>query len=182
MRRVTDFVSYASRALARSPTTAVLRWNANGCDLRSGVPPAASVASLSSLGRGGAPLRLRTPAPCSPHRDPRKARRGLPRGARGVCGYTDALLAIPVHEADPREPHRRNRFLFGMDGVSLYCFSRERAPRRYIEVGSGELDPVCGPCPPRRQHRHGDRLRRPPSPSRDRRDLRPHRPRAPRDH
>jgi len=27
--------------------------------------------------------------------------------------------------------------LFGLDGVSLYCFTRKLTPRRYIEIGSG---------------------------------------------
>lgn len=51
--------------------------------------------------------------------------------------YAEALREIPLDETDPREPHWRNGFMFGMDGVSLYCFTRKRAPRRYIEVGSG---------------------------------------------
>jgi Methyltransferase domain len=51
--------------------------------------------------------------------------------------YTDELLAIPLDETMPSEPHWRNGFLFGLDGVSLYGFTRDRAPRRYIEVGSG---------------------------------------------
>ena len=53
------------------------------------------------------------------------------------AGYTDALLEIPAAHTDPREPHWHNRFLFGIDGASLYCFTRTRAPRRYLEVGSG---------------------------------------------
>jgi Methyltransferase domain len=51
--------------------------------------------------------------------------------------YTDDLLAIDFDKSDPREPHWRNQLLFGLDGVSLYCFTRKRAPRRYIEIGSG---------------------------------------------
>jgi predicted O-methyltransferase YrrM len=53
------------------------------------------------------------------------------------AAFKDALHAIPVAQADAREPHWRNLFLFGIDGVSLYCFTREREPRRYIEIGSG---------------------------------------------
>jgi hypothetical protein len=56
---------------------------------------------------------------------------------RGFAAYADALHAIPLAPTDPREPHWGNGFLFGIDGASLYCFTRERAPRRYIEVGSG---------------------------------------------
>jgi hypothetical protein len=56
---------------------------------------------------------------------------------RGFAAYASALHAIPLGRTDTREPHWRNGFLFGIDGASLYCFTRERAPRRYIEVGSG---------------------------------------------
>lgn len=56
---------------------------------------------------------------------------------RRFAQYADALKAIPLARADAREPHWRTQFLFGIDGASLYCFTRERAPRRYIEVGSG---------------------------------------------
>ena len=55
----------------------------------------------------------------------------------GFATYTDDLLAIPLEQAQPREPHWRNGLLFGLDGVSLYCFIRERSPRRYVEIGSG---------------------------------------------
>src|SRR5207302_9666111 len=51
--------------------------------------------------------------------------------------YAAGLLAIASEEASPSEPHWRNGYLFGIDGVSLYAFTRDRAPRRYIEVGSG---------------------------------------------
>ncbi len=51
--------------------------------------------------------------------------------------YRDDLLAIPLDREQPGEPHWRNGLLFGIDGVSLYCFMRRNAPRRYIEVGSG---------------------------------------------
>jgi Methyltransferase domain len=52
-------------------------------------------------------------------------------------GYTDDLFAIPVEGTDPGEPRWRNGYLFGLDGVSLYCFTRKYSPRRYIEIGSG---------------------------------------------
>jgi hypothetical protein len=55
----------------------------------------------------------------------------------GFAAYTDELHAIPLAQVDPREPHWHNQFLFGIDAASLYCFTRERAPRRYMEIGSG---------------------------------------------
>ena len=57
-----------------------------------------------------------------------------------LCGfeaYVDEMLAIPIDEMVPSEPHWSNGFLFGLDGVSLYGFTRQRMPRRYIEIGSG---------------------------------------------
>jgi predicted O-methyltransferase YrrM len=51
--------------------------------------------------------------------------------------YRNDLLEIPLDKTDPREPHWRNGLLFGLDGVSLYGLARQREPRRYIEVGSG---------------------------------------------
>lgn len=56
---------------------------------------------------------------------------------RGFQTYTEELLAIPLEKTNPREPHWRNGMVIGLDGVSLYSFTRERKPRRYIEVGSG---------------------------------------------
>jgi hypothetical protein len=51
--------------------------------------------------------------------------------------YRQELLAIPLEQADPSEPHWRNGLLFGIDGVTLYGMTRKQAPRRYIEIGSG---------------------------------------------
>jgi predicted O-methyltransferase YrrM len=55
----------------------------------------------------------------------------------GFTEYAQELRAIPLDRTDPGEPHWRNPFMFGLDGVSLYGFTRARAPRRYVEVGSG---------------------------------------------
>jgi predicted O-methyltransferase YrrM len=57
---------------------------------------------------------------------------------RGFAAYADALRAIPLAHGDPREPHWYSQFLFGIDGASLYSFTRERQPRRYLEIGSGQ--------------------------------------------
>jgi predicted O-methyltransferase YrrM len=100
---------------------------------------------------GGRLLRLDFPPSASPeprygHGDPPHARLARLLGhlddqyaevLRRFAQYADALNAIPLARADAREPHWRTQFLFGIDGASLYCFTRERAPRRYIEVGSG---------------------------------------------
>ena len=51
--------------------------------------------------------------------------------------YTAELLVISHQKTSSSEPHWHNGLLFGLDGVSLYAFTRDRAPHRYIEVGSG---------------------------------------------
>ena len=51
--------------------------------------------------------------------------------------YRADLEAIPLDQTSPLEPHWRNGLLFGLDGVSLYAFTRMRTPRRYVEIGSG---------------------------------------------
>jgi hypothetical protein len=55
---------------------------------------------------------------------------------RLMC-YRDALGAIPQTTADPHEPYWDNGYMFGLDAASLYAFLRARAPRRYVEIGSG---------------------------------------------
>jgi hypothetical protein len=55
----------------------------------------------------------------------------------GFRPYAEQLSSIPVEKGNPREPNWRNYMLYGLDGVSLYSFMRERRPQRYIEVGSG---------------------------------------------
>jgi hypothetical protein len=54
-----------------------------------------------------------------------------------IVRYADGLAAIAVHAGDPREPSWINGFLPGLDGAALYAFARDLAPRRYVEVGSG---------------------------------------------
>lgn len=55
----------------------------------------------------------------------------------GFKGYADDLGAIPRDRTSSTEPHWRNEYLFGLDGVSLYSFTRQRAPSHYVEIGSG---------------------------------------------
>ena len=56
---------------------------------------------------------------------------------RMLAGYHDDLLAIGRLPGDPTEPHWLSAWLLGLDGVSLYGLIRDRAPARYVEVGSG---------------------------------------------
>jgi predicted O-methyltransferase YrrM len=56
---------------------------------------------------------------------------------RTIAGYADDLRRIPVEVGDPFEPAWRNPFVPGLDGAALYAFMRERRPRRYVEIGSG---------------------------------------------
>jgi len=62
---------------------------------------------------------------------------GYEQVLEGFEAYREDLQAIPLRSEDPLLPHWQNPFMFGLDGVSLYCFTRERRPRRYLEVGSG---------------------------------------------
>jgi Methyltransferase domain len=62
---------------------------------------------------------------------------GYERVLAGFESYRDELHSIPLRSEDALLPHWQNPFMFGLDGVSLYCFTRERKPRRYLEVGSG---------------------------------------------
>jgi hypothetical protein len=56
---------------------------------------------------------------------------------RGVVQHLDGLLRIPRDQEDPGEPFWANDWFPPLDGASLYWLIAERAPRRYIEVGSG---------------------------------------------
>jgi len=54
-----------------------------------------------------------------------------------TSAFARELRAIERSASDPREPSWINGFLPGLDGASLYTLTRERAPGRYLEVGSG---------------------------------------------
>jgi hypothetical protein len=55
----------------------------------------------------------------------------------GFARYSGELSGIRLDRGGPLEPHWRSGFLFGIDGATLYGFVRDRSPRRYVEVGSG---------------------------------------------
>jgi FkbM family methyltransferase len=54
-----------------------------------------------------------------------------------IAGYLDDLRRVPVESSDPAEPTWLNPSLPGLDGAAIYAFLRDRQPRRYFEVGSG---------------------------------------------
>lgn len=60
---------------------------------------------------------------------------------KSILRRADALARIPVQRGaqpgDALEPAWDNNFLPGLDAASLYCLVADLAPRRYIEVGSG---------------------------------------------
>jgi len=65
-------------------------------------------------------------------------RRGAQREALGaIAGFTPELAQIEVVSDDPLEPSWRNGWLPGLDGAAIYAFMRIRAPRLYLEIGSG---------------------------------------------
>lgn len=51
--------------------------------------------------------------------------------------YTDDLLQVPRRPTTPSAPYWLSAWLPGLDAATLYAFVRSRAPRRYVEVGSG---------------------------------------------
>jgi hypothetical protein len=53
-----------------------------------------------------------------------------------ILGYADALAAIP-HAPTRLGPGWVNGSIPGLDGAAIYSFVRFRAPRLYLEVGSG---------------------------------------------
>lgn len=56
---------------------------------------------------------------------------------QAIARHADDLARIDVQAQDPREPSWVNGFLPGLDSAALYAFARDLAPRRYVEVGSG---------------------------------------------
>ncbi len=54
-----------------------------------------------------------------------------------IAGFADELSRIDRSAPHADEPSWINGFLPGLDGAALYAFVRARAPRRYLEVGSG---------------------------------------------
>ena len=55
----------------------------------------------------------------------------------GIAKHCEALLRIPRDEQDQTTPFWSNAWFPPFDGAALYGLIAERAPRRYIEVGSG---------------------------------------------
>ena len=51
--------------------------------------------------------------------------------------YREDFLAIPERSEDPSQPSRDNGYFAGLDALALYSFLRQRQPKRYIEIGSG---------------------------------------------
>lgn len=60
----------------------------------------------------------------------------------GFIGFLDDLAAIPVRGTESLEPCWLHQWLIGMDTVSLYGFTRQLSPARYVEVGSGQSTKV----------------------------------------
>ena len=56
---------------------------------------------------------------------------------RGLLAFEDDLRRIPSRPAGPGVPYWLNQWLPDLDGIALYGFTRSRAPRTYLEVGSG---------------------------------------------
>jgi hypothetical protein len=59
------------------------------------------------------------------------------RTLRMLASYEDDLARIPCHTEDERAPAWINQFLPGTDAAAIYGFLRSRAPRTFLEIGSG---------------------------------------------
>ena len=61
-----------------------------------------------------------------------------------ILGYRDELLRIELRAGDPAAPSwvQHPVWLLGLDTASLYAMVRSRAPRRYVEIGSGNSTKV----------------------------------------
>ena len=56
---------------------------------------------------------------------------------RSIARHVGSLLCVLREQKDPSEPFWANDWFPPFDGASLYGLIAERAPHRYIEVGSG---------------------------------------------
>ena len=54
-----------------------------------------------------------------------------------IRGYGERFTSIAVSASDPRDPQWLNGWQPGLDSGALYAFVSARAPRLYIEIGSG---------------------------------------------
>ena len=54
-----------------------------------------------------------------------------------VDAYGPDLCRIPRHATSPTEPYWDQHWWTGVDAATLYAFIRDRSPKRYHEVGSG---------------------------------------------
>jgi len=59
-----------------------------------------------------------------------------------IAAWAPSLGAIPATGTSSTEPCWVNEWLIGLDTASLYAFVRDRAPARYVEVGSGQSTKV----------------------------------------
>jgi hypothetical protein len=59
-----------------------------------------------------------------------------------LSSFIEDLAAIPTVGTASAEPCWRNEWLVALDTVSLYGYTRLRAPARYVEVGSGQSTKV----------------------------------------
>lgn len=107
-------------------------------------------ATLRRLARGHRPILIDFPPAARPRWGHGRAPHpGLDEWfARGLEGYRERLAAIVARReqlrripargpAGGREPYWINGYLPGLDAAALYTFVADRAPARYLEIGSG---------------------------------------------
>jgi predicted O-methyltransferase YrrM len=59
------------------------------------------------------------------------------RSLETIADYRDPLLDVQLRAQDPREPSWANEWLPPLDAAAIYAFIRSRAPKLYMEIGSG---------------------------------------------
>jgi hypothetical protein len=61
---------------------------------------------------------------------------------RALALHAEALGRFPTTQPGTSEPQWIHEWLIGLDTIALYGFVHDRAPRTYVEVGSGESTKV----------------------------------------
>ncbi len=56
---------------------------------------------------------------------------------RAIAGFANELRRIELRANDPLEPSWINSWLPALDSAAIYAFMRLRAPRLFVEIGSG---------------------------------------------
>jgi hypothetical protein len=128
-----------------NPSTPALTWRARARRARDAVNRGAVRAARAA--RLGHYVVLDYPASAAPPGGRRESGRlhdlvaaGEPaygESLRTLASFEADLARVPLESPDPGAPAWINDFMPGLDAAAIYGFVRSRAPRTYLEVGSG---------------------------------------------